>query len=320
MASIAVLREPLPTNRAKLEELIALAEEHVGNCQSFYHRIALIQRLQLDILKSMTESDAPYIAFLRATSEGEITRLKGHYEAYLEYVKSEAATKTTCPHKDLLCYLNLDAFRCEEEYVEKLQQLQASLFAAGFRCKWEHELLCSLADNSDLPDADFDEPTQKKFREWQAECEAVIRYYRAWRDAEVEFVEAFIAEAKTKLARLAGARLTLEQANEKAMQLAEADPQFIHKTQRQWARAIGCATGQIAKLPLWREVAKETGRDRTGKRKRPRVVSLTERVLAKTADPQAELNRLVAEQRRDDEPSPLEEERPRARVRHRKKL
>lgn len=116
-------------------------------------------------------------------------------------------------------------------------------------------------------------------------------------------------------------RMTKDQANAKAMQLAEADPQFVYGGQREWARAIGCAVGLITDLSFWREVAAKTGRDRKGKGKAPRVVSLSDRTLAATPDPKAELDCLIREQQADNEASPLED-RPdeRAKVRHRKKL
>ncbi len=100
------------------------------------------------------------------------------------------------------------------------------------------------------------------------------------------------------------ARMSKDDANKIAMRLAKTDGSFVHKTQREWADAIGCSAGLITYLPFWREVAKETGRARRGKA--PRVVSLTQKVLAVTADPHAELVRLVSEQEADAEPSPLE--------------
>ena len=108
----------------------------------------------------------------------------------------------------------------------------------------------------------------------------------------------------TELRTLRPEKMTLEKANEKAMKLAKANPQFVHRTQREWAKDIGCAVGQVSNLPFWIEVAIRTGRKRKGKR--PRVVSLTDKVLAATADPEAEMNRLIAESNADREPSPLE--------------
>lgn len=108
-------------------------------------------------------------------------------------------------------------------------------------------------------------------------------------------------------------RLTLAEANEKAMKLAKGDREFVRKGQREWAERIGCAVGQIVNLPFWREVAARTGRDRKAKGKAPRVVSLTDKVLAVTPDSRAEteLDRLIREQ---------EAERRHEKVRSRKKL
>jgi hypothetical protein len=63
-------------------------------------------------------------------------------------------------------------------------------------------------------------------------------------------------------------RMTRDEANAKAMQLAEADHDFVNKTQREWAREIGCSEGLITDLPFWRRVAEKTGRDRKGRAQR----------------------------------------------------
>jgi hypothetical protein len=161
-----------------------------------------------------------------------------------------------------------------------------------------------------------------RLRRIQTECESLATYYRILHDKTIAFVGAFIAEAKGQLAKLGAAKLTLKQANAEAMRLAESDPSFVHKSQREWAAAIGCADGQVTKMPFWREVAARTGRDLKGKGRKPRVVSLTDKALAATADPQAELNCLIREQQADAEPSPLDEDRPDrgTKVRTRKKL
>jgi hypothetical protein len=101
-------------------------------------------------------------------------------------------------------------------------------------------------------------------------------------------------------------RLRLAEANQRAMDLAEADKNFVHKPLPEWAEAIGCAEGQVPNLPLWQKVMEMTGRGKKGKA--PRVVTLTEGLLAATPDPQAELCRLVAETTRENEPSPLQDD------------
>src|SRR5262249_45594754 len=131
---------------------------------------------------------------------------------------------------------------------------------------------------------------------------------------------AVAVEMLRKIVAVDKSKMTMGKANAKAMKLAEADPQFVRRTLREWAKEIGCSAGLIPRLRFWREVAKRTGRAR--KPKAPRVVSITDKVLAVTPDPQVELSRLIAEQNADREPSPLENGRADkgARIRHRKKL
>jgi hypothetical protein len=111
--------------------------------------------------------------------------------------------------------------------------------------------------------------------------------------------------------------MTKEEANAEAMRLAKRDPSFVHKTQRQWAKAIGCSVGLVARLPLWKQVMERTDRGR-GKGKPRAVGSLTPEVLATAhaAEPEEVLHRLaeeeevrhkelqqtIEEQQRDDRP------------------
>jgi hypothetical protein len=117
-------------------------------------------------------------------------------------------------------------------------------------------------------------------------------------------------------------KMSRDAANRRAMELAQADPEFVQKTQRQWAEVIGCSVGLITELPLWRKVAERTGRDRKGKRGPTRIVSLTDRLLEVVPDREAELERLIGEQQSDSEPSPLEKDPPDrfSKVRSRKQL
>ena len=134
---------------------------------------------------------------------GEVERLMGHYNAYIEFVKSEATRKASSPNKVLLQYLNLDKFRCQDDYVEKLQKAQAAIFPADIRSRRWHTECLDLAGNPETPDSSLDNPIRMKFLEWKRECESLIDYYRTWRDAEVEFTQAFIDEASRELGTLA---------------------------------------------------------------------------------------------------------------------
>jgi hypothetical protein len=113
-------------------------------------------------------------------------------------------------------------------------------------------------------------------------------------------------------------RMPLEQANAKAMQLAQADRLFVQRTIREWAKAIGCSTGLVHDLPLWKETMKRTGRGRPVKTPAPKAISLTPLIEEVTGEGEREemLNQLIAEQQADQEPSPLDDEPPGARPRN----
>src|SRR5262249_23970759 len=118
-------------------------------------------------------------------------------------------------------------------------------------------------------------------------------------------------------------RITAKETNSKAMELAEADGAFVERTLRECVAAIGCSVGVVAKVRLGKATRRKTGRGTKDGVAAPKVVSLTPSLEATVGDEGPELNRLVAEQRADMEPSPLEDDppgtRPR-RVRTRKRL
>jgi hypothetical protein len=94
--------------------------------------------------------------------------------------------------------------------------------------------------------------------------------------------------------------LTVEEANEKAKQLANADRSFVHKTQRQWAQAIGCSVGLVAKLPLWKTAMRQSGRGKG--EKKPKAVPLSEQGWSMAGEGERDevLRQLIDEQQRDD--------------------
>jgi len=97
-----------------------------------------------------------------------------------------------------------------------------------------------------------------------------------------------------------------DEANNRAMSLARANPEFAKNcTVRRWAEAIGCSTGTAATLPFYLQCSERADTSRKGKAKRPEVVSLTKEVEARAGWDNRNLNRLVAEQEGDFEPSPL---------------
>jgi hypothetical protein len=119
-------------------------------------------------------------------------------------------------------------------------------------------------------------------------------------------------------------RMRREEANDKAKKLAEVDHSFVQRSLREWSEAIGCSEGLVTELSLWRETMKRTGRGKEDATSAPKVVSLTPQLEAVTGEGEKdeELNRLIAEQEADHDPSPLDDDtegRPR-RVHSRKRL
>jgi hypothetical protein len=104
--------------------------------------------------------------------------------------------------------------------------------------------------------------------------------------------------------------LSAEEANQKAMQLAEADHSFVNSSQREWAKAIGCSIGQVSNLPFFRATMKHTGRGRRGNAPAPKAVGLTGRLEAAVGEGERDevLNKLIARDERGRKPSPLEDD------------
>jgi hypothetical protein len=116
--------------------------------------------------------------------------------------------------------------------------------------------------------------------------------------------------------------MSLAAANSKVSELAKDDPSFISKSLREWAGAIGCSEGQVAKLDLWIAKQKEAG-PKSNQARSPKTVSLTGGLLATTpAQGDDQLQRLIRDQKADREPSPLDPDPPdkRLKVHSRKEL
>jgi hypothetical protein len=158
------------------------------------------------------------------------------------------------------------------------------------------------------------------------------RWLRALEElqAEAATAAAVTTDPPPTVGRAAGARgqatrkgrkMSAADANEEAKRLVAAgqlDPNAVSKV---WADAIGCSTGLVTRLPLWREMMKQTGRGRRDGTSTPQVVSLTSRVeaVAGQGDRNEVLEQLIAEQKSDDEGSPLDDGS-RKKVRVRKRL
>ena len=97
--------------------------------------------------------------------------------------------------------------------------------------------------------------------------------------------------------------------NERAMQAGMLDSDFKNKpTVRKWAERLDCAEGMVGKLPFYIVCSETAGTRKKGKPLKPDVFSLD--AVADNGDHDKELKRLIGEQRRDDEPSPLEADAP----------
>jgi hypothetical protein len=85
---------------------------------------------------------------------------------------------------------------------------------------------------------------------------------------------------------------------------------------RELAKVIGCSEGTVVKLPAWRALMER--RQKRATPKALRAVQLSDKVLAATGEQDEELQRLIAEQEADREPSPLSDSP--TRVREHKRL
>ena len=98
---------------------------------------------------------------------------------------------------------------------------------------------------------------------------------------------------------------SLDEYNQLAIQTATKDAAFAEKPNvRKWSATLGCSTGLVSQLPFYISCAEHAGTRRKGQPRKPKVLSLD--AVAETSDPEKELERLIGEQRRDAEPSPLE--------------
>jgi len=170
------------------KRLIQLAQSHIENWRAFYHRVRLIQTCQIEILKPIIEAESPWQAFEHANAAGEIDRLRGHYDAFREFLESDAAFQIKRPPEELNPHLA--KMLSDPELVAKLQAGQAKLFSHDSQAKhWHDEMVSKVDDRNSL-----ENPTRLKFQEWRRECEAQIEYYRNAHDAHVSFLNALIAE------------------------------------------------------------------------------------------------------------------------------
>lgn len=104
--------------------------------------------------------------------------------------------------------------------------------------------------------------------------------------------------------------MSVQTANQIAMELAKRDKSFVDGSSRQWAERIGCSEGLVRNTPLWKGTMKRSGRGRKDRHAKPKAVSLTPELDATIGSLDLELQRLIAESEADarSEPSPLDDD------------
>lgn len=90
----------------------------------------------------------------------------------------------------------------------------------------------------------------------------------------------FAAEYEPVIHRSQGKRKapSCNEANIRARELLQSDPSFADGTQLEWAEAIECSEGLVAKLPIRKEIMLRRTANKQGKR--PNAVHLSEKVVA----------------------------------------
>jgi hypothetical protein len=110
---------------------------------------------------------------------------------------------------------------------------------------------------------------------------------------------------------------TPDEANQTAIKLAKQDSAFVNGGAREWAAAIRkatdktCSTSTVEDTPLWKATMKKTGRGRT-RGKAPKAVTLTDGLESVTGEGERHevLQGLIAQQKADYEPSPVDDDAP----------
>ena len=106
-----------------------------------------------------------------------------------------------------------------------------------------------------------------------------------------------------------GRGMSVAEAHRQAMNLAKKDPSFVRGGVREWAKEIGCSTDTVHKTPFWNKTMEKTGRGR-GKGAIPTICSLTQQLEAELGEEDEELKRVMEDQEKDYEPSPLDDDPP----------
>jgi len=104
--------------------------------------------------------------------------------------------------------------------------------------------------------------------------------------------------------------MSVQTANQVAMELAKRKNSFVNGSCEEWAKKIGCSASTVRKTALWKATMERTGRGRRDRNAKPKVVSLTPDLESAIGKPDGELERLIAESKADAglEPSPLDDD------------
>lgn len=108
--------------------------------------------------------------------------------------------------------------------------------------------------------------------------------------------------ATTSLKRQGATKITKDEANMRARDLLRRNPKFAHKTQKEWAAAIGCSSALVNNLPTRKAIMEKR---KTESPVQPRVTSINKMTFDLNGRGDPELEKLIGEQTTDYEPSPL---------------
>jgi hypothetical protein len=159
---------------------------------------------------------------------------------------------------------------------------------------------------------EFRQPLDHTVSSWLIDAVAAAGHTTCEAAREWTFKEAVAVLLDGKIPGKGKRRMSLEEANDKALELARKDPNFVHGSKREWEAGIGCGLTLIGNLPLWKQTMRISGRGKKDKSPAPQAVSFTEGMEATIGqDDQAEqLARLTEEQTANLEPSPLDPDPP----------
>jgi hypothetical protein len=207
-------------------------------------------------------------------------------------------------------------------FLDKLEELEASLTHLADACSdgldsQMHKALAQLRDALAAIRPETQPSSWQhylpglKFKHVRTYKNAATHVHKLTRPPAINPWAQEAERAKRALSGTNGRRIrsmTMAEANDKAMKLAKQKRSFVHQSQREWAEAIGCSTGLVAKLPLWKETVKRTGRARgKGSNRKPKAVPMKDEGwnMASKGERDETLRQLIDEQQQDDRQTKL---------------